>query len=444
MTASLFTPSAKSHERVTGRWVRDIQAADKNEWTIYYAKLAFGTAVPWLMTLLAASIFVSRAAAEVAAWAAASLCAFYILADIFSRTREFRFFRVGSDLMLLGVFAIGLAGAFSAGSIERGADAVGGLRWIPLLYLLTYGWELFPGLNRAFGAMAAVAGAAAILALWQMFAGVDIATGHALSAAPIAGRHFFAATGFFDSPEALGTALAVFLPLPAMAFTLSDRRAWLRWGSLALTGLVAMGIFATFRPGLWIAGGAGIFVALVMPGHRRWAILLALAVVAGAASVALQASPDELYGGVAREHAARASKQREQINEQVQIWSKNPWIGAGLQSVDAAKLDATVGNVYFQILAQTGALGLSFYLLFCLGFLLSAYRILQEVPRTHYWHRVLVSGGIAGLAAFHVAGLFWFTLSEALSANLFCFLAAALSYVHEHYSRGFVPDDYSL
>ena len=444
MPTSLVTPSAKSHERVTSRWVRDIPAADSNEWTVYYAKLAFGTPVPWLISIFAAATFTSRAVSEIAAWSIAGLTALYVLADLFSRTREFRFFRLGSDFMLFGVVAVGLAGALAGGFGESTVNAMGALRWMPLLYLLVYAWELFPGLNRNYGILTAFAVASALLAIWQNFSGIGVTGERTMSAAPAGADGYFAASGFFDSPEAFGTALAAFLPLPVMAFTLGDRKEIGRWFALAIVAALSLAIFFTYRPGIWISGGAGVFIALLMPGARQWVVALAIAASVGLASLCLYPSSSAMYDGVSAAQSARSTKQREQINEQVKIWQESPWIGSGLQSVEAARLDSSVGNVYFQILAQTGALGLSFYLLFSLGFLLSAYRILQEVPRTHRWHRVLVSGGIAGLVAFHAAGLFWFTLSEALAANLFCFVAASLAYVREHYSRGFVPDDYSL
>lgn len=442
-SASLVTPSAKSHERVTGRWVRDIKADDKNEWTIFYAKIVFGTPVPWLIAALSACLLLTRAGAEIAAWSVAGLSLLYILADLFSRTREFRFFAVGGDLLLISLFASGTLGALWIGGFERFAEALGGLRWIPLIYLLAYAWELFPGLNRAFAIMTVFAVATAVLSIVQTFSGVSI-SGAALSIVPVTGRAYHAAVGFFDSPEAAGTAMAVFLPLPAMAFLLGERKELSRWLGLALTVLLALGALVTYRPGVWIAAVTGLIVALLMRGRRQWVLALAVAGSLVIASFALYPSSDQMFDGVAREQAARAETQRAQINQQLKIWSESPWVGAGFQSVEAASLDSTVGNVYFQILAQAGALGLAFYLIFSLAFLLGTYRILQEIPRTHYWHRVLVSGGIAGLVAFHAAGLFWFTLSEALAANLFCFMAASLSYVHEHYSRGFVPDDHSL
>ena len=124
------------------------------------------------------------------------------------------------------------------------------------------------------------------------------------------------------------------------------------------------------------------------------------------------------------------------------------WVGVGHDSVrgggEAGHFDASSGNVYFQILAQFGLLGSAFYLLFIVSFLLMSYRIYAEIPESHYWHRVLISGGVGAQIAFHACGLYWSTMTEAITLNLFILILSAVSYVSEHYSRGLVTDDVSL
>ena len=44
--STLVTPSAKSHERVTGRWNQDIKAKTKQDWSSYYVKQIVGTPLP--------------------------------------------------------------------------------------------------------------------------------------------------------------------------------------------------------------------------------------------------------------------------------------------------------------------------------------------------------------------------------------------------------------
>src|SRR3712207_3872321 len=108
---TLATPSAKAHERVTGRWLRDVNVQSRAEKLVYYLKLAIGSPVPWLLWAYAILTLVSRAGLEVAAWVCAALTWAYVVVDRFSRAKEFKFFQVGSDLFLLGYFLVGLISA---------------------------------------------------------------------------------------------------------------------------------------------------------------------------------------------------------------------------------------------------------------------------------------------------------------------------------------------
>lgn len=444
--ATLVTPSAKSHERVTGRWIRDIQADSKRDWAVFYAKLFFGTPTPWLIDLFLLALFLSRAAVEISAWIMAILTAGYIIADRFSRDREFTFFRVGSDLHLLCFVAVALAGLASLTPAEA-LNGLGALRWIPLLYLFSWFWQLFPGLNRVFSALYVIAALTASYAIWQHFGGLDIIRGmEHLSFAPLKETAFFVGTGFFRHAEILGTILAMLLPIPATAFMAAEKRekplAYIV--SLTLVLLLAVAIFWTYKPSLWIAAGAGLLVTMILQSKRQLVLFLILSVFFLAVICTLYGAPNAFMRQIGQAENIRAENQRAQINRQVAIWRQNTWIGAGMKSESVQSTTSLDGNVYFQILAQTGALGLAFYLMFSLNFLLGIYRIWRDIPRTHYWHRVLASGGIAGLVAFHVAGLFWSTLSDSHAVNLSVFLLSALAYLREHYDNGLVPDDFAL
>jgi uncharacterized membrane protein YfcA len=56
----------------------------------------------------------------------------------------------------------------------------------------------------------------------------------------------------------------------------------------------------------------------------------------------------------------------------------------------------------------------------------------------------LIAGGVGAQIAFHACGLYWSTMAEAITVNLFILILSAVSYVSEHYSRGLVTDDVSL
>lgn len=446
----IATPSAKSHERITGRWIRDLKVKSPREWAIYYVKLAVGTPIPALLCAYAVLAFISRAGLELASWSCALLTLVYILADRMngekSGQREFKFFRVGCDLFLIGLGLVGVVSAFSASSGFEALTSLGGLRWILLLYLIAYCWELFPGLNRVFGLLVGAATLAAIYGLWQHFTGLDVVRGRELVAAPAPRAVLFTPVSFFNTPEQFGTLIGIALAFPIAAYLLDERRnsRLPRYAALVLSLLLSLSVLWTYRPGMWLAAGAGVIINILMASRHAFKLILASSVFVAAVLVLTYGSPEELITAVDHAEAVRGERQRAQINTQVQLWEQSPWIGTGQSALDASDYDPGTGNVYFQVLAQVGLLGAVYYLLFILGFLLATYRIFQEVPKSHYWHRVFVAGSLAGQITFHVAGLYWSTLSEAMAFNLYVLIVAATSYLIQHYSRGVVTDDHAL
>lgn len=446
----IATPSAKSHERVTGRWIRDLKVKSPQEWAIYYVKLVVGTPIPALLYAYATLAFITRAGLEIASWACAILTIIYIAADRINRPasgqREFKFFRIGCDLFLLGLVLVGLSTAFST---EAGSDiltSLGGLRWILLLYAMTYCWELFPGLNRVFTVMVGAASVAAIYGIWQHFTGLDLIRGQELPAAPVPGTVLFAPVSFFNTPEHFGTLIGIALAFPIAAYLLDERRGSRlpRYGAMVLSLLLSLSILWTYRPGMWLAAITGVVINILMASRHALKLLLMSGAFVAAVLLVSYGSPEDLLNAVDQTEAVRADKQREQINTQVQLWEKSPWIGTGRSTLAAADYDPGTGNVYFQVLAQVGLLGISYYLLIILGFLLATYRIFHEIPKSHYWHRVFIAGSLASQITFHVAGLYWATLSEAMVFNLYVLIVAATSYLIQHYSRGIVTDDHAL
>ena len=449
--STLVTPSAKSHERVTGRWIKDFEVQTKREWVVYYLKQIIGTPVPWLLWSYVCLAFLSRAGLEIAAWSCALLTLGYVIVDRFSSNKEFTFFTVGADLFLLGYVAVGIASASFSDSTAAGLEALGGVRWVLLLYALAYCWELFPGLNRLFMLMSVMAGVASVYALWQHFTGVDLIRGVALPEAPAPGQIYFVPSGFFGTPEVLGTLLAMVIPFPAAAFIVDQRRYHRgdRWFALALCLLLVVALFWTYRPGIWVSAVGGLFVTILLAPKRGFQFLFIIAAAVAALLFGTYTDPQVTLDKVQQAEWTRGDAQRAQINTQVELWKNTEkpesiWVGVGQKARSVSNYDPSTNNVYFQILAEGGVLGAIFYMLFLLGFLLTTYRAFLEIPRTHHWHRVLVGGALASQIAFHVAGLFWSTHTETLVLYVFVLVIASVSYLIEHYSRGLVPDDHSL
>ena len=444
--STLVTPSAKAHERVTGRWVRDIQVANRLDWFVYYAKMGIGSPIRFLLGIIVVMCFASRAGLELVSWSCAILTTLYIIVDRFSRTKEFSFFRIGADFFLLGFAIVGLVNASSSATFIDGLATIGEMRWVYLLYAFAYCWELFPGVNRVFHVMIGSACIASIYGLWQHFTGVDLLRSDDLAAAPVQSLPLFVSRGFFETPEMFGTLLAMVIPFPAAAFFLMDKADNFieKWLPVGIVLLLSLAVFWTYRPGLWVATVIALVVTLLMQGRNLIVFATTLVAFFAVISFATYGEPGAMFENVQTSEIRRAEKQRAQINTQVELWQKNTWIGVGHEASSAPNYDPSTGNVYFHLLAQFGVLGGSFYLLFILSFLLMAYRIFAEIPSTHYWHRVLISGGLGSQIAFHASGLYWVTLQESHALILFLVVISAVSYVSEHYSRGLVSDDTAL
>ena len=446
MSNTLVTPSAKSHERITGRWMRDIEVQTRKEWAIYYLKQVIGTPIPYLIWAYAALAFFSRAGIEIAAWLCALLTLVYICADRFSKLREFHFFRVGGDIFLIGYRIVGIIGAFDNTSVVAGLATLGGVRWVLLLYLVAYSLELFPGLNRIYLVMLTSSVFASAYGIWQHFTGVDLIRGTALASSPLLHKVYFVSQGFFSTPEIFGTTLAMMIPFPAAAFLLNEQRDgnMKRAFALALIFFLGAGLLFTYRPGLWGAAAISVLLIGLFTPRKLFQLSLMSIVFVGAVLVSTYGNLGEMWNSVQISETTRSESQRSQINTQVKLWQENIWIGVGQRARDAAGYDPGTGNVYFQVLAQNGLLGCGFYFCFVLGFLLATYRVFQEIPRTHHWHRVLIAGAMGSQIAFHLAGLYWSTIAESVALNLFILIIASVSYLSEHYDSGLVPDDRAL
>ncbi len=464
------SPAARRREHVRGRWVYRADLEVGHERTVHIAKQVIGFLIPLLMLSLPIFLATSRAATEIASWGLAVLTLFYIGIDAFARYREFSFFRLGPDLSLAACLFFGLisvaASTLTASSAPELAtivvEGIGNLRWIPLLYLFVYAWELFPGLNRIIVALVGTVAVTAILAWIQHFQGVDWLTGESLTRAPTGAAPYFIPRGFFGSTEALATLFACVLPFPVAAACLrrdreeTDKLTWIGFG---VAVLIALALVFTYRTGLWWAGAAGAAALLLFPGDRRFKLLLSILASIAALwfflFIAFDSSDQpqsgsKLWAQIESEETARADLHRAQMNSLVRVWENSPILGIAGATPDIQFETSASGtryesvNIYFLILARTGLIGLALYLAFILHHLLNTLRLFHEIPASHHRHRVLAAGCFASQCAFHVAGLYWGTMTEAFSLNLFILVSSMTLYMTEHYAHGLVPDDSAL
>lgn len=478
---STGSPSARRREHVRGRWTYNVDLSIGREKTVHSVKQVLGLPIPWLMVLLPILLATSRAATEIASWGLAILTLFYIATDSFARHREFQFFRLGPDISLAACLFAGILSIVSSMAINANAanasldtfglllEGLGHLRWIPLLYLFVYAWELFPGLNRVVVALVGTVTSVAVLAWIQHFQGVDWLTGESLVRAPTGDIPYYVPRGFLGSTEALATLFACTLPFPVAAACLrreGDETDRVTWIGFALSVVIALALVFTYRPGLWWAGGAGALALLLFPGDRRLKLLasIAAAIVAvwfflffafdfGTSDGDKKSPSAHVWNLINDDEVKREDLHRAQMNSLVTVWEKSPLLGVSgavsdldslpsKKTADAAQYESV--NIYFLLLARSGIVGLVLYLAFVLHHLLNTLRLFHEIPESHHRHRVLAAGCFASQCAFHVAGLFWSTMTEAFSMNLFILVGSMSLYMTEHYAHGLVPDDNAL
>ncbi len=455
--STLVTPSAKSHERVTGRWNQDIKAKTKQDWSSYYVKQIAGTPLPWLITVFLFLTFLSPLVNDIVAWICALLAAVYILADHFSETREFKLFPIGVDVAI-GVFILVLTlNALFIG--HSGFTTLLGFKWLLLPYFFAYLLELFPGLNNMFQILFGAGLLASAYAFIQHFTGAEWISGRSLEFAPLKEFSYFCSTGFSQYPEVFATLIAMILPLPICCYLSAEKRNSniLRATSLLLTFTLMLAIFWTYRPGLWIASLGGVLICLIMHSQRHLKFILSTLVFLSIVVFVAYQSPGQFWHQIKDRESLRAAVEREHINELFGSFAQSPFFGAGLQegpdfnrnfSAPDASTNASIKeletNIYFELLAHVGILGTLAYFAMILPFLLFSYRLFQEIPASHFWHRVLAGAIAAGQVSFHLSGLYWSTISHSSVTNLFAFYMAVAAYLHHHYMRGLVPDDHSL
>ncbi len=442
----LATPSAKAHERVTGRWNRNIQVSGPRDRFFYYLKHIVGTPAMWLLPVFVFSVFTSRAVLEISSWSFALFTLLYIVADRFSKTKEFSPFPFGSDFALIGFFITGLIGTIVLVPLPDTLVGIAALRWVVLGYLFIFGLDLFPGVNRLYFFMIGGATVLSVTGIFQHFSGVNYIQGGNLELAPIKEHAYFEAIGFFNSPRVLPTLLAMSIPFPAAAFLFTEKRTplILRWSLLPLLCLFALALMWTYQPGMWVAAAAGVVTLAILQFRRQLPMFAAVGAFVFAVILIAYDSPQGFIDQIETNQEKVAATQREELSRQLNAFSEAPIFGNGMGSQLTEQFNRDYGSVYFQLLAETGVVGLTFFFIFVLGSLLAAYRLLREIPSSYFWHRTLVAGTMGSQIAFHAAGLHWPTLREPHVLYLFIFELAVIAYVTEEYRRGLVSDDYAL
>lgn len=189
------------------------------------------------------------------------------------------------------------------------------------------------------------------------------------------GRHhvFGPAHSMIEDNNALGLALVVLLPL-MFYLRLTSARPLVRWGLLGLIGLTLIAILGTYSRGALVALAASVVVYAV---RSRYGVALLLA-----GAIAAAALPAVMPGKwLDRMATIQSASEDASFQDRISAWRTSfniaqarPLIGGGFSAVEANAVAETyrspgslahgraAHSIYFQVLGDTGFLGLVLYL----------------------------------------------------------------------------------
>ena len=244
-------------------------------------------------------------------------------------------------------------------------------------------------------------------------------------------EHFMRGSGSFMQPNPFAGYLGLVLPV---AFSLAieswyqivtggDRRvsAW-AWSVYYSIGVIVLGagLIASWGRGAWLGAAAGIAVVIVLHKRRR-GMLGSLALLAGTIIILLVGSDfitpvgqviEESIGNLPASFNLSQALTQEVTNENfsvierlahwvaaLRMWDTAPWLGVGPGNYATAYPDVRLAlweeplghahNIYLNVLAETGILGLFTFLLFWTSAIVWIWRRMLEFLRAR---RCLSSG----------------------------------------------------
>ncbi len=262
---------------------------------------------------------------------------------------------------------------------------------------------------------------------------------------------FMRASGSFGQPNPFGGYLGMTLPLAtslalwAWAGFLS-RRGWrssaLLWAIFytAATGIIAAGLLASWSRGAWLGAGVGVLVVLVLRSRTAALLtglvllLLLVTLLLGAFSPQMIPQPilarvedvpaylglsDVLSQPVTDANFAVVERVAHWVAAQ-RMWEGAPWLGVGPGNYGAAypavhlpRWEEPLGhahNVYLNVLAETGLVGLLAYCALMVTTVVWTWRRLREGSRAGTaagrWQAALAVGVLGLLAQLAVHNVF--------------------------------------
>lgn len=427
---SLLTPSARARENLKPyQFTLGVNRAELPLW-VYWIKVVSGLPVRFLLLFFLMVPFLSGESGLIAVMAINLLTLVYLVADRFTTRKEFTWFRSGFDIPLL-LYCLFLFYELLRHETSGGPRLdLMGFVWISSVYFVGYAFDLFPGLNRVMNlvfVLCLLTAAALNMEGWMPY----------LVDSSLEKRETLFPFSFVDRDTAV-TLLTVLLPISISAISLTKKSmSYGKWAMLVLSCALGLAYSAlTLRIDVVLALTASTVVILFYA--HRWLMLVATLVFA--AGFFLLPEATTAWKDV------NSDERRSHLKEDLAMFSESPWIGVGLSEYHKRfpSEELPSHNNYFQILASQGLVGLSLHLFLILTLLTFTHRLWNDIPQTHFWHRVLALGLIGSQVSVYMLGLFHWTWNDPSLLATTGYLGGLLCYLGEGYGRGLVSDDYCL
>lgn len=281
---------------------------------------------------------------------------------------------------------------------------------------------------------------------------------------------FMRAAGSFHQPNPYAGYLGLSLPVAVslalwgwqrlvdLAAPGRERTTALLWALLysGLTGLLAGGMLASWSRGGWLGAAVGVGLVIVLRSRRMLLAglaaglaLLLLGVLGGLnpavvpAPIAERLADVPAYLGVGIQEIVRQPVTDENFSvierlahwlAAVRMWETAPWLGVGpgnyatvYPAVRLPLWEGALGhahNIYLNVLAETGLIGLAAYLLMWAGVVVWLWRQTRRAAPAS-WQRALLVGVLGVVAHLSVHNLFDNLYVQGIQLHIALWLGAA-------------------
>ncbi len=242
------------------------------------------------------------------------------------------------------------------------------------------------------------------------------------------------ARGSFFHPNHLGIFLASTLPLVLRGLigAIAGRDKKMMYITSAAFLLGGVGLLATFNRGSWVGLAAGLLVMVFMDMFGRGGKVKKVARGMLVAGILVAMAGSVKYGALIIDRFINSDRQEQEANRSMQaeeaiaLIKQKPLLGVGYKNDIFYSSTIFVHNNYLLIAAETGLVGLGFFLWFLFEFWRMIVRsVRSKIPTVSNYGK----GYVAGIIAFMIASIpgpdFW--INEGVQMHFFVLVAFMIS-----------------